>query len=140
MINSIISGMARAIYAEFGDAYTIYKEEIPQGLTTPCFYLSCVDAEQNRFRGDVYKAEHRFMVLYFPSTEDVNTECMDVADRLWMAMELIETEIGKKMGTKMQADIQDGLLNFSLTYSGYYRREREPVSYMEHLEGTYKGV
>ena len=139
MINSIISGMACAIYAEFGEEYTIYKEKISQGLTTPCFYLSCVDAAQNLFRGDVYKIEHRFLVLYFPSSEDANAECMDVADRLWTTLELIDTKQGKKMGTKMQAEIRDDLLNFSLTYSGYYRRDQQK-SYMEHLEGRFKGV
>lgn len=140
MIRELIRGMAAAISAEFGEDCTIYTEDIEQGLKTPCFYISCVDAQQNRHRGDVYFSEHRFMVLYFPGSDKPKEECLETADRLWTALEIISTPEGKKMGTGMQADIKDGLLNFSLTYSSYLRRTGEETEYMEHLTGTYKGV
>lgn len=37
MINSIIEGISTSLNAEFGDDYTIYTENVEQGLKEPCF-------------------------------------------------------------------------------------------------------
>lgn len=140
MIQSILNGMAEEIVMEFGDGYEIYTEKIEQGLAKPCFYLSCADTRQNRFRGEVHLVEHRFMVLYFPKSEEVNAECMATADRLWSVLEFIDTKHGRFMGKQMQADVRDGVLNFNLTYGGHFRKSEKPAEYMENLQYMQKGV
>ncbi len=140
MIGSLIDGIAGALRAEFGDGYEIYEEQIRQGLQPPCFYVSCVDSQQNRFMGNVFRAEHRFLVLFFPRGENANRECMEIADRLRYALEVIDCKYGKIRGTGMQAEVRDGLLNFSLTYKMDLRQEAAEIEKMEHLEGRYKGV
>ena len=50
MINDIISGIATALDAEFGDGYTIYAEYVEQGFNAPCFYIKLPGARARKGR------------------------------------------------------------------------------------------
>ena len=138
MIQSILGGVTKALSEEFGEEYEIYIEPIEQDLKEPCFFVSCADSSMNRFRGDVYRADYCIMVLYFPATSEIHEECSGVADRLWLALEIIDTDRGRRLGSNMQAEVRDGVLNFNLSYSQFLRKTETGVN-MEHLESSYRG-
>ena len=54
MIKEIIEAISIALNEEFGDSYTIYTENVKQGLKTPCFFVLCINPTNKIFRGKRY--------------------------------------------------------------------------------------
>ena len=42
-VNMIIEAIAAALNGEFGEEYTVYAEDVKQGLSEPCFFISCIN-------------------------------------------------------------------------------------------------
>lgn len=129
MINSIIEAIAIALNGEFGDEYKTYTEEQKQGLTEPCFFISCINPTHELFFWKRYKRENMFVIQYFPEDhEQERLECNAVAERLYSALEWItvkyDSETGDPvMGTKMHYSIEDGILSFFVNYNLFVRKE-----------------
>ena len=49
MINSIVEAISCSLNKEFGDDYEIHNEEIKQGLKEPCFFIACLNPNNNLF-------------------------------------------------------------------------------------------
>lgn len=47
MINSIVEAISCSLNKEFGDDYEIHNEEIKQGLKEPCFFIACLNPNNN---------------------------------------------------------------------------------------------
>lgn len=52
MINSIVETISCSLNKEFGDDYEIHNEEIKQGLKEPCFFIACLNPNNNLFLGN----------------------------------------------------------------------------------------
>lgn len=124
MINSIIEAIAIALNGEFGDEYKTYTEEQKQGLTEPCFFISCINPTHELFFWKRYKRENMFVIQYFPEDhEQERYECNAVADRLYLALEWITVDEDLVMGTKMHYSIDEGILSFFVNYNLFVRKE-----------------
>ena len=74
MINSIIEGISASLNAEFGDDYTIYTENVEQGLKEPCFFISCINPTSRIFLGKRYFKTNQMCIHYFPADNDRKKE------------------------------------------------------------------
>lgn len=122
MINKIIDGINEAINQEFGDGYDIYTESIEQGLEEPCFSILCLNPTNDLFLGKRYFRKNQFMIQYFPSTDEINTECNAVRERLFDSLETILVNGDLTRGTKMKGEIIDGVLNFHLNFDMFVHK------------------
>lgn len=131
MINSIIKAISITLNTEFGDGYETHMEEIKQGLVEPCFFIQCLNPTTELFLGKRYFRQNQFCIQYFPESDNKQSECNEVAERLTWLLEYITVPGDDKpiMGTKMKSDVIDGVLNFFLNYDCFvYRVEtNEPM-------------
>lgn len=116
MINKIIDGISEAIFTEFGTGYDIYTESIEQGLEEPCFSILCLNPTNELFLGKRYFRQNQFMIQFFPASDEKNKECFAVQERLFDCLELITVNGDLTRGTKMTAEMVDGVLNFGINF------------------------
>lgn len=131
MINSIIKAISITLNTEFGDGYETHMEEIKQGLVEPCFFIQCLNPTTELFLGKRYFRQNQFCIQYFPESDNKQSECNEVAERLTWLLEYITVPGDDRpiRGTKMKSDVIDGVLNFFLNYDCFvYRVEtNEPM-------------
>lgn len=132
MINSIIEAISINLDAEFG--YETHMEEIKQGLTEPCFFISCLNPATELFLGKRYFRTNQFCIQYFPeSDDDTQRECNDVAERLVWTLEYITLDGDPIRGTAMKYEVVDGVLHFFANYDCfiYLVEEKTAMGCME---------
>ena len=134
-INSIVDAIGAALNAGFGSECTVYAEEIKQGLSEPCFFISCINPTDRQFRGNSnrhyfsarYFRENRFCVQYLPSDEnDGREESYDKAERLFSVLEEITADGDILRGTNMSFEYVDGVLSFFVSYNFFVYKTKEP--------------
>lgn len=131
MINELFNAISTSIYEEFGNDYEIYREEIKQGLKEPCFFISCLKPEINKFLNNRYFSNIPFCIQYFPVTQDKNSECIDVSERLFDCLEYVKDNDSTIMGSNMNYEIVDGVLNFWVNYSFFVLKKQNNVVMQE---------
>lgn len=135
MINSIIRAISIALNAEFGSGYTIYAEDVEQGLKEPCFFISCISHSHKLYLGKRYFRENQFCIQYFPpSGQQGAEECHETAERLEACLEYLEVSGGLIRGTAMHYEISDGILHFFVNYDCFVRSAAEQQDAMEGME------
>ena len=129
MINKIIDGISVAINSEFGDPYEIYTESIEQGLIEPCFSILCLNPTINQVLGKRYFRRNQFCIHYFPSSDEKQSECYAVIEKLIGALEIINVDGDLCRGTDMHGEVVDNVLSFFVNYDMYVYKEEaaEPV-------------
>ncbi len=136
MINAIIKAISITLYAEFGDGYKIYAEDVEQGLMEPCFFISCIGSSHRLHLDKRYLQESQFCIQFFPSPgQKEMEECHDTAGRLEGCLEYLNISSGLMRGTKMHYEISDGILHFFVDYDCFVRRkagEQDPMEAMEN--------
>ncbi len=136
MINKIIDGISEAINKEFGDGYDIYTESIEQGLEEPCFSILCLNPTNEQFFGKRYFRQNQFVIQYFPSTDEKNSECNAVRERLFDCLDIIIVNGDQTRGTKMKGEIVDGVLNFMLNFDMFVYKVQELDKMDSHSVST----
>nr|WP_308742101.1 hypothetical protein [uncultured Anaerocolumna sp.] len=125
MIQKVIDGISIAVNTEFGDTYDIYTESIEQGLQEPCFSVFCLNPTNELFLNKRYFRTNQFCIQYFPLSEEKNTECNDVIERLHDCLELIKVNGDLTRGTRMKSELIDGVLNFFVNYDMFVYKVEE---------------
>lgn len=121
MIDSIIAGISNALYDVFG--YKNFKNEIPQDLNPPCFYISCLDPKIKKYIGTRYLQRNHFVIQYFPSAgDDPKGECYGVGERMFECLEVIPVDDFFLRGTEMRFELVDGVLHFFVDYNAFLRK------------------
>ena len=137
MLNKIITGISRALDDEFnadGDEYTIYTENVEQGLDEPCFFIFKLKPSSKQLVGNRYERKYPFDIHYFPrDKENINYEINEVTERLFTALEYITVD-GIVRGTNMNAEIVDNVLHFFINFNMIVKKETTPEETMESLE------
>ena len=141
-VNLIIEAIATALNGEFGEEYTVYAEDVKQGLSEPCFFISCINPSDRQIMGNAnrhflasrYYRENRFCIQYFPLEENNGRqESYDKAERLFGCLEEINADGDIIRGTDMNFEYTDGILSFFVSYNFFVYRTREPTV-MEKFE------
>lgn len=138
MLNKIITGISQKLDEEFNteenQEYTIYTEDVEQGLDEPCFFIFSLKPSSKQLVGNRYERKYPFDIHYFPKDEDnINNEINEVTERLFTALEYITID-GLVRGTNMNAEIVDNVLHFFINFNMIVRKEIEKDPYMEELE------
>lgn len=139
MIKGLIDGISVAIDAEFNsesDKYEIYTQLVEQGMEKPCFSIVLLKPSIEQVVGKRYFRRQPFCIYYFPETEDVQTECYEVQERLEDILELITADGDLVRGTEMNGEIVDGVLAFLVNYNFYVMKDVEQADAMETLTNT----
>lgn len=100
--NDLIKGIVGRLYATFGDSYTFYTEDVPQGFKTPCFAV--ISMNDIPARGGLENRKYwrfPFDVHYFCDSAKPRQEWNTVKQKMSLALEWIEA-----CNTKLQAEIQ----------------------------------
>lgn len=117
MIQEIIEGISSAIYEEFGGEFTIYSEEVKQGLKEPCFIISCVRTGHGAGMQRAYTQNNLFWVQYIPKENgQKKAECYSTAERLAHCLEYITVGGNLVRGVDIHYEVIEGSLTFSVTY------------------------
>lgn len=82
MINSIVEAISCSLNKEFGDDYEIHNEEIKQGLKEPCFFIACLNPNNNIFLGKRYERTNQFCIQYFPQSAKKQESVMFTSHRI----------------------------------------------------------
>lgn len=134
MTNDIIDGIAAALHQKYGAGYAIYKEDISQGFTEPCFSIVLIRSERVPYLKGRYLLKHRFDVHFFPKPgKNKKSECYDVADTLQSTLEYINVLDISFRGTKMTSEIVDGVLHFFVEYDVFIGSQETESQFMESL-------
>lgn len=133
MINKIIDGISVAINSEFGDPYEIYTESVKQGLVEPCFSILCLNPTINQVFGKRYFRKNIFCIHYFPSSDEKQSECHAVTERLMNALEIITVDGDLCRGTDMHGEVVDNVLSFFVNYDMYVYKEKAAESAMDGI-------
>lgn len=119
MVDEIITGISRAINAEFntgGDTYAIYAEKVEQGLSVPCFIIDIAGVSRSPYLNMRHKRAHEFDVVFIPET-GTRSEMLAAADRLFSALECVALPDGTGLfGYDMRYEIVDDVLHFFVRY------------------------
>lgn len=137
MLNSIVDGICDKLTEAFGADYQVYSEQVKQGLQEPCFLISCVNPTSSAFLGTRQLRTNLFSVVYFPRlTPNWKTECYDVQDALYDALEIIAVDGLTQRGTGMDGQIVDETLVFTVNYDMFVDSVPAEDIRMETLENN----
>lgn len=117
LTQSVIEGISTALSAEFGDNYTIYADNVEQGLKAPCFFILCVDSSQKYYPSGRFSQSNQFDIQFIPTGNTVREKCGSVAERLFRTLKYIKVGDAVVRGTSMKANIIDGTLAFLVNYT-----------------------
>ncbi|OOM82327.1 hypothetical protein CLPUN_02960 [Clostridium puniceum] len=136
MLNKIITGIAQTLDSEFNSEenqkYTIYAEDVKQGLEEPCFFIFSLKPSNKQLVGNRYKRNYTFDIHYFP--EDESNYNNEITERLFMALEYITLDSGLIRGTNMNAEIVDNVLHFFINYNMIVRKDIPKEDPMKNLK------
>lgn len=116
-----INDIRIAIQQALDNAYPnieIYSENIKQGFEVPCFFVKLISSNQDKQLNNRYKQSLLFDVHYFSDKEeDLNKDCLDVADNLYKVLEYVVVNGHKYRSLKMNHKVVDGVLHFMMKFN-----------------------
>ena len=133
MINRIIDGICLALSSNFGDNREIYTEEVEQGLEDGSFVIVCLNPTNSRFFGNRYFRTNQFSIHYFPKSDEPKSECHDILEDLYDALELIEVDGDLLRGTNMSSEMDDDVLHFFVNYDFFTIHKTDEI-FMEDID------
>lgn len=142
MVNKIITGISQKLDAIFNissEEYTIYTENVEQDLKEPCFFIFCLKPDNSQLIGNRYKRNYPFDIQYLPKdSENINSECNEVAEKLINELEYITVDGSLVRGTKMNGETVDNVLHFFVNYNMIVRKDIPKEETMGDLTITQK--
>ena len=133
MIKKVIDGICFAISSKFGEDCEIYTESINQGLKEGSFAIVCLNPTYTQFLGKRYFRTNQFCIHYFPKTNEPKSECLEVLESLYDALEIIEVDGDSIRGTNISNEMDEGVLHFFVNYDFFTIRKTDET-FMEHLD------
>ena len=116
MVNSVLTGISQALYAEFG--YRIYSDGVEQNLKPPCFLITPLTLSEKHIINERYERNFHYIIQYFPKSKKYHIECNEVTERLMNILHEVITDNGiiRSKGD-MKSEVHDGVLMFEVKYS-----------------------
>ena len=133
MIKKVVDGICLALSSKFGEDREVYTEAVKQGLKDGSFSIVCLNPTNTQFLGKRYFRTNQFCIHYFPKTNEPKSECLEVLEDLYDALEIIEVDGDSIRGTNMTSEIDDGVLHFFVNYDFFTIRKTDET-FMEHFD------
>lgn len=123
--DGIVVALGRTLKAEFGEKFSVYDEEVKQGVKTPCFFISCAESKERQYLGSRYFYERKYLIKFYPESSDrKKCECDEVSKRLFDCLLWIGVSGQLLMGRKMSSRYENGVLSFFVNYDGFFYRQQ----------------
>lgn len=134
MLNDIITGIAKALGTTFGSEFRVYKNDVKQGFTEPCFFVATLKPDQKTLLGDRSIWRFPFDIHFFPKDGGTNEELYNVAEYLMFGLRYITLPNGDMLrGTSISYEVVEGVLHFFVNYNMIVNIPKE-LPTMETLE------
>lgn len=131
-INDIVTAISIKLNRVFGDGYSNYIDEVPQGFTPPAFLILFLSLENIQQIGNRWRITTLFNVQYFPS--DGRTDAVNHVLKIQHALKEITLLNGNLMrGTGATSELVDGVAH-NLVHFNFFLQEVEAKTFMETLE------
>jgi len=142
MINEIINGIYEKLNNTFGHGYEIYAEKIMQGFKEPCFFISVLNPTSTQIRGNKYYRSNLVCIQYFSSSNEPKSECYQVQEDLYLALQYIAIDGKLQRGIGMHGEYNDGVLSFFVNYNMFIvmSEEQEKMETLELQKLKMKGM
>ncbi len=124
MLLSVINSISATIFDEFGSGYKIYIDEVKQGMTMPCFFITTESEVKSLHLGNVRKSKVDFNIQYYSSDESNEIE-QQVFYRLSECLEVLDVDDIKLRSYKHRRDVTNGVLKFTFSIDLYYKKVNE---------------
>lgn len=135
-VKNVVSGVSAALATEF-EGFEVYPDEVPQGLETPCFTITCSPSVE-RVVGRRFRRDFDICVHFFPATEEKYGECADAEERLFSALQYITVDGDLLRGENMSRKISDSILSFNVRF-GTFVIDSEKAEAMGELREELRG-
>lgn len=133
-INDLIIGISQALEKEFPNI-NIYKEEAKEDFKRPYFFIKVLSSRQKKEFNTRYKRNVSFDISYFSDKEDINWDCLNIADKLYEIFEYVAVDKNLYRATNMTHEITEGALHFFLQFSYRIVKQVEEEPKMQTLHG-----
>ena len=128
-LSAILDGISTQLYNTFGDKYTIYTEEVKQGLKTPCFFIKLLNPTNTKEVGVTYFRQNQYVLHFMPEdTNEPRQEIHTILDDLYLAMEHIFVVGNLVRGTGLRGEPHDNILLFYVNYNVFVRKVKDPIT------------
>lgn len=142
MVDEILDGISIKLNQVFGEDYEIYADtDVVQGLKEPCFFISVLQSVQTAQLGTRFFRKYPFVVQYFPENDGCNSELHRVGTELFTVLEYITLpDTWALRGTDMNYETVDGVLQFKVVYTVFFRIEelKDKIETVSVFTGTEK--
>ncbi|WP_102815564.1 phage tail terminator family protein [Clostridioides difficile] len=133
MLNNIIDGISVRLDKVFGESYTIYSEDVEQGINEPCFFIVPINSSKTSYPNGRELKKNSFDVYYLPRSKDKSFEINEIAEILLEELEYIEINGDLVRGTNMNFEVVDNVLHFFVDYN-YFTIKNNDTDKMDTVE------
>lgn len=134
MFNDLIDAISKRLLEYFPESVpNIYSENIEQGFSEPCFYISLINSTNKNKLGPGRSKRYKFDIMYFNNNsgnDDLNT----MGDKLSTVLEDIQIGDALIHGFDIEYEVKDNKLHFFVEYPVLASYEVEKVSKMASLK------
>ena len=134
MFNDLIDAISKRLLEYFPESVpNIYSENIDQGFSEPCFYISLINSTNKNKLGPGRSKRYKFDIMYFNNNlgnDDLNT----MGDKLSTVLEDIQIGDALIHGLDIEYEVKDNKLHFFVEYPVLASYEVEKVSKMASLK------
>jgi len=139
MVNKTYTGIAARLEKLF-DEPIVYFDKLPQGFTTPCFFIKLINTTRKQLLWKRSELKLDFDIIYYPDSlpEDAVTELNEAGYKLLWGLELITVDGSLLHGENLSYKIEDGVLHVLATYRLVILEIEEKGAKMESLTQQYR--
>ena len=134
MFNDLIDAISKRLLEYFPESVpNIYSENIEQGFSEPCFYISLINSTNKNKLGPGRSKRYKFDIMYFNNNlgnDDLNT----MGDKLSTVLEDIQIGDALIHGFNIEYEVKDNKLHFFVEDPVLASYEVEKVSKMASLK------
>mgnify|MGYP003089661033 FL=1 len=134
MFNDLIDAISKRLLEYFPESVpNIYSENIEQGFSEPCFYISLINSTNKNKLGPGRGKRYKFDIMYFNNNLG-NDDLNSMGDKLSTVLEDIQIGDAVTHGFDIEYEVKDNKLHFFVEYQVLASYEVEKVSKMASLK------
>lgn len=131
-ISEIISAITRTIKNRYPEI-TVYKDKVKQGFNTLCFFVTCLNAEQNKIGRNKYNRDYLFNIRFHMKEPD-RVELLLKGEELQELLQVIRKDSELLIGKELNYEIVDDVLQFFVSYKQGFMKVESRGPLMENLD------
>lgn len=131
-ISEIISAITRKIKDKYPEV-TVYKDKVKQGFKTPCFFVTCLNGEQNKVGRNKYNRDYLFNIRFHMKEPD-RVELLIKGEEIQELLQEIKNGNELLRGKELKYEIVDDILQFFVSYKQGFAKVEDRGPLMENLD------